>query len=69
MHWVDGIDSWITLTWWAVLILMVILVTRYFVRRNMHPEENTALEILKKRYAKGEIDKEEFERKKKHISD
>jgi len=30
--------------------------------------EETALEVLKKRYAKGEISKEDFERMKKDIS-
>jgi len=32
-------------------------------------ETESALEILKKRYAKGEITKEEFDRMKKDIAD
>lgn len=69
MHWVNGVDGWITFTWWTILILIAILIIRYFVKRNMHPEESKALNILKERFAKGEIDKDEFEEKKKHLSD
>jgi putative membrane protein len=58
---------------WVLLIVLIVLV----IRRLLSPDhdshqapgrEETALDILKKRYARGEIDKEEFEAKKKDLS-
>ena len=58
---------------WVLLIVLIVLV----IRRLLSPghdshqapgREETALDILKKRYARGEIDKEEFEAKKKDLS-
>ena len=60
---------------WVFCIVLVIVVIR-LIRgkswRHHHegwhaPWENRGLEILKERYAKGEINKEEFEAKKKDL--
>ncbi len=56
----------------VLIIVAIILLIRWLVAsshprtQSSHPE-NTALEILKTRYARGEIDKEEFETKKKDL--
>jgi uncharacterized membrane protein len=53
MHWTQGVNGWISFAWWVVLILIAVLITSYFVKRNKHPNESKALEILKERFAKG----------------
>jgi putative membrane protein len=63
-----GVGCLLTFFVWLLIILGI----AYLVRAIMHsekkgPREETALDILKKRYAKGEISKEEFEEKKKDI--
>jgi putative membrane protein len=57
---------------WILIIVAIIFVIRWFAvssrvgGHGQKPEE-TALEILKKRYARGEIKKEEFEEKKRDL--
>ena len=61
--------GWIFMVlFWGFVILGLILFVRWLVGmgRTSRPEE-TPLDILKKRYARGEIDKEEFEQKKKDL--
>lgn len=62
------------LLWWAILILGIVVLVRMLGRGSARegeaaPPPETALEVLKKRYARGEIGKAEFEEKKRDISE
>ncbi len=71
MHWGNyGCGTafgWIFMCiFWIFVIAGIIFVIKLFTcRRNW--EEESALDILKKRYSKGEISKEEFEKMKNDI--
>ena len=54
------------LVFWVVIILLVVWLMQGFAGKDK--KERTALDILKERYAKGEINKEEFETKKKDLT-
>ncbi len=54
------------LIFWILLIVGIVLLVKWLWVGGKYYQEN-ALEILKKRYARGEITKEEFEEKKKDI--
>lgn len=65
--WGVGIFWW--LFWLAIFVLVVVAIWR-LVRGGgwpSAPRQETALDILKKRYAQGEIDREEFEAKKRDL--
>jgi len=58
---------------WIAVVVGIVFLIRWLVlstRAEGHKAypEDSALEILKKRYARGEIDKEEFEEKKKDLT-
>ena len=50
------------------LVLVIAWGVQLAVRGGLGRTEDSALEILKKRYARGEISKEEFEEKKRDIA-
>jgi len=71
MHGTGGMEfgmAW----YWILGIVLVVLVLGFIIRSNYHntPESQSksALDILKQRYARGEIDKEEFEERKNRIN-
>jgi putative membrane protein len=60
------------LVFWGLIIAGVVLVVRWLIEQGRRgggaaPEAESALDILKKRYARGEIGKEEFEAKKRDL--
>lgn len=51
----------------ALLVGLVYLLVQVFSRSSASREQSRALEILRERYAKGEIDQETFERMKQQL--
>jgi putative membrane protein len=61
--------------WWWIIGLIIVIAVVWMVVKGMNqsnspgnqPEKKSALDILKERYAKGEIDKQEYEEPKKDL--
>lgn len=59
---------------WIILIIIIVavilMVKGYFspAKKENKPPGESALDVLKKRYARGEISKEEYEEKKKDLT-
>ena len=69
-----GMGLWMVFTavFWIMFAVGVVLLATWAVRRfwtgSEKGSEDSALEILKKRYTRGEISREEYEEKKRDIS-
>ena len=49
------------LAFWVVVIVGLVALVRWLTAQGRAPRTDTALEILRQRYARGEINKEQFE--------
>ncbi len=52
---------------WVALIVGGVLLVKWLMGQGGASREDSALDILKKRYARGEIDKQEFEERKRDL--
>ena len=55
------------LLFWGLVIVGVVLGIRWLISQGKESRSDSALEILRQRYARGEINKEEFEARKRDL--
>lgn len=72
MWWMGGpwgiVMMFMMFLFWILVIVGIVLAVRWLVTEGKERRRDSALEILRQRYARGEINKEEFEAKKKDLS-
>jgi putative membrane protein len=57
----------VMLTFWILVVVALVAGVRWLVHQGREPRRDAALEILRERYARGEIGKEEFDAKKRDL--
>ncbi len=65
-----GVGMIMMVLFWAVIIVVIIFLIKMLAGKDHgrdQPESGSALDILKKRYANGEIDAAEYERIRKEL--
>jgi len=68
MWWGWGLGMmFMMLLFWGLIIVGLVLGIRWLIGQAKETRSDSALEILRQRYARGEINKEEFEAKKKDL--
>lgn len=69
--WMGG-GMWFTWIFWLIVLVLIVWFIANQLNKNKQdsqtPGQESAMDILKKRYAKGEITKEQFEQMKRDLS-
>lgn len=69
MHPMGGVWGFgMMLLFWAILIIGTVFGIRWLVAQGRAPGKDTALEMLRERYARGEINRDEFEARKRDLA-
>jgi putative membrane protein len=59
----------VMVAFWGLIIWGIIVLVRYLSRNGQnYSQDNSSLDILKRRYAQGEINKDEYEEKRKALT-
>lgn len=71
--WGGGFGMGLMIFLWFLVIALIVTLIWFLIRKGSNssgkPENESTLEILKNRYARGEINEEEFRKMKKEISE
>ena len=68
LPWMSWVGPIVMIVFWALVMTAIVFLIRYLARQSRSSaNDSMALAILKERYAKGEIDKVEFDQKRKDI--
>lgn len=71
--WGGGFGMGMMIIFWLLVLILIVTLIWFLIRKGGESfeknENESSLDILKKRYARGEIDEDEFRRMKKEISD
>jgi len=60
--------GWMMFVWWFIIIVLVVFAVRALINSTQNTQhKDTPMEILKRRYAEGEIDEEEFQKRKNEL--
>jgi putative membrane protein len=61
--------SWVFMVLMMALVFLAVVLVFHYLNRSAHSanKEDAALEIIKTRYAKGEMEKKEFDEKRKDL--
>jgi putative membrane protein len=66
-------DVLFAIVFWVLIIWLIVVLIRWLSHphgdeNHIRHKDNTALKIIEERYARGEINKDEFEQKKKDLT-
>ncbi len=62
-----GVGLFFMVLFWALVISSVVYLVRWLMGQGVTGRPDSSLEILKKRYARGEISKQEFEEMRRDV--
>ncbi len=69
-HFYDGYHFWgMHLIWWIIWLLFIVWIFMTLTRYGRERDRDTSYDILRKRFAKGEITREQYELDKKVLEE